>query len=471
MLPRHGESFRSQSVLGLTRESDLSHDELARFTEPHLVTEPPGPRARAAIDADLMVTSPSLPRAYPFVPLRGAGAVVQDVDGNVFLDFNAGIAVCSTGHAHPGVVAAIQAQAERLLHYSASDFYLPVYAEVCARLDRIAPMAGPTRSFLTNSGTEAVEAAIKLARHHTGRQYLVSFLGGFHGRSYGSVSLTASRASYHEGFGPLLPGVLYAPFGAPAAEYLEAVIFRRLVKPGEVAAVFVEPVQGEGGYVVPPKHWLGELRDLCTEHGILLVADEVQSGAGRTGKMWAVEHFGVEPDILLAGKGVASGLPLGAMIARAGLMTWGKGSHGSTYGGSPVSCAAALATLDLIEGGLCDNAARIGSFVLDRLRSLQERQPLLVDVRGLGLMIGIEFDDAEIADAVEVACFKRGVLVLRAGDSTVRMSPPLVIDQDQAAVGLRVFEEACADVAARGPEAFLGGRGAGEAAPGDPEGA
>jgi 4-aminobutyrate aminotransferase len=397
--------------------------------------------------------------------------VIEDVDGNALLDFNAGIAVCSTGHAHPSVVAAIQVQAERLLHYSASDFYLPVYADLCARLDRIAPMGGPTRCFLTNSGTEAVEAAIKLARHHTGRQYLISFLGAFHGRSYGSVSLTASRASYHDGFGPLLPGVLYAPYGAPASDYLERVIFKRLISPREVAAVFVEPIQGEGGYVIPPPHWLSELRDVCTEHGILLVADEVQSGAGRTGTMWALEHFGVEPDILLAGKGIASGLPLGAMVARADLMTWGKGSHGSTYGGSPVSCAAALATLDLIEGGLCDNASRIGSFLLDGLRALRDRQPLLVDVRGLGLMIGIEFESAQIADAVEVGCFKRGVLVLRAGDSTVRMSPPLVIDQDQAAAGLRIFDEACGEVAARGPGAFLAEQGEGEAGSVDPEGA
>jgi 4-aminobutyrate aminotransferase len=369
------------------------------------------------------------------------------VDGNICLDFNAGIAVCSTGHAHPEVVRAISDQAERLLHYSASDFYLPIYTQVCERLDQLAPIDGPTRTFLTNSGTEAVEGAIKLARNHTGRQYLISFLGSFHGRSYGSVSLTASKARYRQGFGPMLPGVLYAPYGDPAGVgYLEDVLFTRLVSPEEVAAVVVEPILGEGGYVVPPAGWLKDLRALCSEHGILFVADEIQSGMGRTGKMWAVEHFDVEPDILLAGKGLASGMPLGALIARADLMTWETGAHGSTFGGNPVSCAAALATIDLIAGGLMANAADVGGFLLDGLRSLQERQSLIAGVRGLGLMIGIEFATPETADAVELDCFRRGILTLRAGDAAIRMSPPLVINREQAATGLRLFEEACTDV-------------------------
>jgi 4-aminobutyrate aminotransferase len=421
------------------------YDALAEHTEPHLVTAVPGPKARAVLEADARVTSPSLPRAYPFAPARGAGAVVEDVDGNVFLDFNAAIAVCSTGHAHPAVVEAIQRQAERLLHYSASDFYLPIYSETCARLDEISPMEGPTRSFLTNSGTEAVEAAIKLARNHTGRQCLIAFFGAFHGRSYGSVSLTASKAKYRAGFGPLLPGVLHAPFGEEG--YIEEVLFKRLVSPEEVAAVVVEPILGEGGYVVPPDGWLPALRELCSRHGILLVADEIQSGMGRTGRMWAVEHWDVEPDIVLAGKGIASGMPLGAMVARAGLMTWEKGAHGSTYGGNPVSCAAALATIDLIEKELAANADLVGGVLLEGLRSLAARQPLIRDVRGLGLMIGIEFADGETADAVEMECFRKGALTLRAGDATVRMSPPLMINEEQAATGLRVFEEACADVA------------------------
>ena len=430
---------------------NLTWRELAACAEPRLLTEVPGPRARALVDEDSSVTSPSLPRAYPFVPSRGAGAVLEDVDGNIFLDFNAGIAVCSTGHAHPDVVDAIQRQAERLLHYSASDFYLPIYAETCARLDEIAPMRDPTRAFLTNSGTEAVEGAIKLARRHTGRQYVIAFLGSFHGRSYGSVSLTASKALYHKGFGPMLPGVLHAPFGTPEGlSYIRDVIFKRLVPAEEVAAIVVEPIQGEGGYVVPPDGWLRELRNLCSEHGILFVADEIQSGIGRTGKMWALEHWDVEPDILLTGKGLASGMPLGAMVARADLMDWGAGAHGSTYGGNPVACAAALATIDLVEKELAANAGSIGSFLVDGLVELRSRQPLIRDVRGLGLMIGIEFGDGETADAVELACFRRGLLTLRAGDAVIRMSPPLVMDERQAASGLRIFEEACSEVASIG---------------------
>ena len=429
------------------RRADETATELGEMTEPRLVTEVPGPKARALIEADARVTSPSLPRAYGFVPARGAGSMIEDVDGNVFLDLNAGIAVCSTGHAHPEVVRAITEQAEKLLHYSASDFFLPIYAETCARLDAIAPMSGSTRSFLTNSGTEAVEAAIKLARNHTGRQYLIAFFGSFHGRSYGSVSLTASKARYHEGFAPLLPGVVHAPWGDEGIDHIEDVLFHRTVPPTEVAAVVVEPVLGEGGYVFPSPTFLPRLRELCSRQGILLVADEVQSGMGRTGKMWAVEHFGVEPDIVLAGKGIASGMPLGAMIARADLMTWKMGAHGSTYGGSPVSCAAALASIDLIEKELMGNAERVGGLLLDGLRELARRQPLIRDVRGLGLMIGIEFADAETADAVEMACFQRGALVLRAGDATIRIAPPLVINQVQAATGLRIFEEACAEVA------------------------
>ncbi|HEY3211553.1 MAG TPA: aminotransferase class III-fold pyridoxal phosphate-dependent enzyme, partial [Actinomycetota bacterium] len=285
-------------VDGPSRLSEVSRHELESMAEPRLVTEIPGPRTRALIEADRKVTSPSLPRAYPFAPARGAGSMIEDVDGNVFLDFNAGIAVCSTGHTHPKVVEAIQEQAERLLHYSGGDFYLPIYAEVCAELDRITTVGGPARTFLTNSGTEAVEAAIKLARNSTGRQYLVAFIGGFHGRSYGSVSLTASKAKYHAGFGPLLPGVLHAPFGVPVSEFIEPVIFRRLVPPNEVAAIVVEPIQGEGGYVVPPQGWLAELREMCSRHGILLIADEIQSGMGRTGRMWAYEHEDVVPDIV-----------------------------------------------------------------------------------------------------------------------------------------------------------------------------
>jgi 4-aminobutyrate aminotransferase len=428
----------------------LSYDALASFTEPRLITEIPGPKARGVMDADARVTSPSLPRAYPFAPRRGAGSIVEDVDGNIFLDFNAGIAVASTGHSHPKVVDAIQRQAELLLHYSASDFYLPIYSELCAVLDEITSVGGSAKSFLTNSGTEAVEGALKLARHNTGRQYVIAFLGGFHGRSYGSVTLTASNAKYHEGFAPLLPGVLHAPFGADDTDhYIEKVIFKRLVKPNEIAAIVVEPIQGEGGYVIPPDGWLRYLKDLADTHGIMFVADEIQSGMGRTGAMWAVDHWDITPDILLAGKGLASGMPLGAIIVREDLMTWPTGAHGSTYGGNPVSCAAALATIQLIRDELMSNAADVGGVLIARLKALAERQPLIREVRGLGMMIGIEFADAATADAVEIACFNRGLLTLRAGDSTIRMSPPLVLNPEQAAAGLRIFEEACSEVASR----------------------
>ncbi|MDQ3752385.1 MAG: acetyl ornithine aminotransferase family protein [Actinomycetota bacterium] len=441
------------------------YESLAGHTEPVISTDLPGPKGRSLIDVDAQVTSPSLPRAYSFVPDRGAGAVITDVDGNVFLDFNAGIAVCSTGHAHPAVVAAIKEQAEKLLHYSASDFYLPIYAEMCARLAAISPMEGRARVFLTNSGTEAVEAAIKLARHHTGRQYILSFFGSFHGRSYGSVSLTASKANYRADFGPLLPGVLHAPYAGrfdsftglvgsgdfggelaePDLDYINDVIFKRLAKPHEVAAVVVEPILGEGGYVVPPRSWLLQLRNMCDAHGILFVADEVQSGIGRTGSMWAMEHFDIEPDIVLAGKGIASGMPLGAMIARAELMTWPLGTHGSTYGGNPVSCASGLATLDLVAGELMTNARAVGDFLMEGLKAIAQRQPAIEEVRGLGLMIGVELPSPQVADAIEIAAFKKGLLVLRAGDSTIRMAPPLIIDRRQAATGLRLFEEACAE--------------------------
>ena len=444
---------------------DMELEGLADADAPRLITEIPGPEAQLVLERDRATTSPSLPRAYPFVPKRGAGSVVEDVDGNRFLDLNAGIAVTSTGHCHPKVVEAIQEQAAQLIHYSASDFFLPIYSELTQKLDEIAPMRGKARSFLTNSGTEAVEAAIKLARHHTGRQYMIAFFGSFHGRSYGSVSLTASKANYRAGFGPLLPGVLHAYFGDgrdmhmapgsatdgfPTIDYIEQVLMRRLVSPLEVAAVFVEPVLGEGGYIVPPEGWLLALRELCDRHGIMLVCDEVQSGMGRTGKMWAVEHMGVEPDILLSGKGIASGMPLGAMIARDERMTWSIGTHGSTYGGNPVSCAAALATIDLIQDGLLENAAKVGDVLLNGLRDLQPRHASIREVRGLGLMIGIQFPSHDAADAVEKAAFRRGLLMLGCGDDAIRMSPPLVFREDQAAVALGVFEEAVTEVEASG---------------------
>jgi 4-aminobutyrate aminotransferase len=416
---------------------------------PHLVTELPGPKARAHLEFDRQWTSPSVPRAYPVVPVRAEGCTIEDIDGNLLLDFNAGIAVTSTGHCHPDVVRRIQDQAGKMIHYSA-DFYLPIYAETCAELARIAPMKEKCRVFLGNSGTEAIEGAIKLARFATGRQYLVAFLGAFHGRTYGSLSLTASKVKYHAGFGPMLPGVFHAPFGHVAdLAWFDEVLFDKLVLPTEVAAIVVEPIQGEGGYVVPEDGFLAGLRRICDEHGILLIADEVQSGAGRTGKMWAIQNWGVEPDIVATAKGIASGMPLGAFIARDSLMSkWGPGAHGTTYGGNPVACAAALETIKLLEGGLMANATARGTELLAGLKALQVKYPSVIqDVRGIGLMIGVEFDTHEHAAAVEWASFQRGLLTLEAGHKVVRISPPLVLTEAEAATGLRLFGEAVAEVA------------------------
>jgi 4-aminobutyrate aminotransferase len=417
---------------------------------PDIVTELPGPKARAHVAFDQAWTSPSLPRAYPIVPVRGEGLTVEDIDGNLFLDFAAGIAVTSTGHSHPQVVAAIKEQAAELIHFSASDFYLPIYPQVCRELARLAPMSGKVRAYLGNSGTEVVEAAIKLARFATKRPYIVAFLGAFHGRTYGSVSLTASKAKYHAGFGPLLPGIFHAPYGrVEDLRWFDDVLFNKLVPANEVAAIIVEPIQGEGGYVVPEDGFLQGLRRICDEHGILLIADEIQSGAGRTGRMWAVEHWGVEPDILLTAKGIASGMPLSALIARAELLeSWGAGAHGSTYGGNPVACAAALATIELLVGGLVENAVVRGSQAMAGLSRLRARFPSLVtDVRGKGLMLGIEFDTPERAEEVQWEAFQMGLLVLECGKSSVRMSPALTVTETEMATGLRLFAAAVAAVA------------------------
>ena len=384
--------------------TSITSDDLATPAEPRILTDLPGPAARAVIERDERVTSPSLTRVYPLVVRRGAGCIIEDVDGNRFLDFNAGIAVTAAGHAHPRVNAAIHAQVDDVLHYCSSDFYLPVYAEICERLAASAPMQ-PARVFLANSGTEAVEGAIKLARHSTGRPNVIAFFGGFHGRSLGSLSLTASKARQRGGFGAMLAGSFHAPYAGQAeldgAAYIEEVLFKRLTEPDDVAAIFVEPIQGEGGYIVPPRGWLGELRELCDRHGILLVMDEVQSGIGRTGKMWACEHEGVVPDVICAGKGLASGLPLAALIARADIMDWPPGRHGSTFGGNPVACAAAVATFDLVEGGLAANAAMVGAHLLAGLRAMQPKHPVITDVRGRGLMVGIDTPDHDTAEALQ----------------------------------------------------------------------
>ena len=433
-------------------------DEVPSFegrTVPDIRTPIPGPKARVHVKFDHQYTSPSLPRAYPIVPVRGRGATIEDIDGNLFLDFTAGIAVSSTGYVHPRISAAIERQANDLIHFSASDFYLPIYAKLAAELDRIAPMDGPTRSFIGNSGAEAVEAAIKLARFATGRQYLVAFIGGFHGRTYGAVTLTASKAKYHSGFGPMLPGVLHVPFGSHGLDELEQRVFKRLVPADEIAAIIVEPIQGEGGYVIPDAAFFPRLRKICDDNGILLIADEVQSGAGRTGKMWAIEHFGVQPDILCAAKGIASGMPISAAIARAEIMTWQGGHHGSTFGGNPISCATALETIAMLDEGLIDNAAARGEQIMAGLRRIAVDHPdMMRDVRGKGLMIGVQFDSGETAEAVQWAAFTRGLLVLEAGEDVVRMSPPLVINEAEADTAVWLFGEAVAAVAAHPQRAY-----------------
>jgi 4-aminobutyrate aminotransferase len=413
--------------------------------------------------------SPSYTRDYPFVIARGEGAVVEDVDGNRFLDCAAGIAVNSTGVSHPDVVRAITEQAQKFIHMSGTDFYYEPQVRLAETLAGIVPIDEPIRSFFGNSGTEATEAAIKLARYYTRRQNVIAFFGAFHGRSLGSLSLTASKSVQRRGFGPLMPGVYHAPFPNPyrfhgsadqcAAESLAFIrdqLFVHLCAPDEVAAIVVEPIQGEGGYVVPPAAFLQGLRALATEHGIVLVADEVQSGMGRTGRMFASEHFGLKADVVNIAKGIASGLPLGVTCARAEVMSWPPGAHASTFGGNPVSCAAANATIRLLEDSLVANAAAVGAHFFDGLRELQKKHPLVGDVRGRGLMIGIELvrdrqtkeRAVEERNALVQAMFRRGVLVLGAGKNAIRLAPPLVLTTSQADSVLRVMDEALTDVSA-----------------------
>ncbi len=436
---------------------------------PLLRTSLPGPKAQAIIARDTHVVSPSYTRGYPLVIASGAGSSVEDVDGNVFLDCTAGIAVNSTGHSHPAVVKAIIEQAQKFLHMSGTDFYYEPQVRLAEELASIAPIAGGVRSFFGNSGTEAVEACLKLARYSTGRQNVIAFLGAFHGRTMGALSLTGSKAIQRRGFGPMLPGVYHAPYpdryraplGADAescadacVDFIEHQLFTHLVSPDEVAAVIVEPIQGEGGYIVAPDAFLQRLRALTKKYGILLVADEVQSGMGRSGKMFAIEFAGVEPDVMAIAKGIASGLPLGVAVARAGLMTWPPGAHASTFGGNPVSCAAALATITLLKERLVANAADVGAHLMAGLKELADKHPLIGDVRGRGLMIGVELvrdrQTKERAtterDAVVTAAFRRGLLVLGAGKNAVRFSPPLVLTRAEAETAVKIFDEALTEV-------------------------
>lgn len=426
---------------------------------PRILTPPPGPRARAIIDRDAAWTSTSYIKEYPLVIAGGKGAMVEDVDGNRYIDYMAGIAVSSTGYNHPQVVAAIKAQADRFLHICGTDFYFEGFAQLAERLAKLAPGPSRKRTFLSNSGTEAVEGAIKLARYHTRRSALIAFQGSFHGRTYGAMSLTSSKMKQHKHFGPFLPEVHHVPYANPyhmggdqaaIAHSLTALhdLLDRHVAPEDVAAIFVEPIQGEGGYVIPPMGFLTALRELCDRHGILLVADEVQSGVGRTGKMWACDWEGVEPDIIITAKGLASGMPIGAFIARESVMTWEAGSHGSTFGGNPVSVAAAMATLDVIEASL-PHIQRMGDRMLAHARRMRETYAVIGDVRGRGLMLGIEFVKdrqtrepfPEIIDRITERAFARGLLLLGCGKSTFRLAPPLVLDEYDVDTGMGILEQ------------------------------
>jgi 4-aminobutyrate aminotransferase len=429
------------------------------------ITSPlPGPKAQAVLAQDQRYVSPSYSRPYPLVAAKAEGMVVTDMDGNTFLDFAAGIAVCATGHCHPRIVKVIQDQAAQLIHLSGTDFYYPQLSALAQKLAEIAPGPGNKKVYFGNSGTEAIEAALKLARYATGRKKFIAFYGAFHGRTLGSLSLTASKPVQRRGFGPLLEGVTHIPYPYcyrcpnrpvdggchPAClRVIEDQLFKTILSPDEVAAIVFEPILGEGGYIVPPPEFFEELKAISKRHGILLIADEVQSGMGRTGKMFAVEHFGVEPDIIAIAKGVASGLPLGAIVARAELMSWPPGSHASTFGGNPISCAAALETIRLIEAELMQNAADVGEHLLQSLRKLKSRCPVIGDVRGLGLMIGIELVKDQVTkekagvwrDLAVQRCFERGLLILGCGENTLRLMPPLIVSRAQADAAVEILED------------------------------
>ena len=435
---------------------------------PDIKTSLPGPKAKAIIEKDTQFVSPSYTRDYPFVIARGEGAVVEDVDGNRFLDCAAGIAVNSTGVSHPEVVKAITEQAQKFIHMSGTDFYYEPQVRLAEDLASLVPIDGDVRTFFGNSGTEATEAAIKMARYYTKRQGIIAFLGAFHGRSMGSLALTASKAIQRRGFAPFMPGVYHAPYpdtyrfdgsadacAEASLAFIRDQLFVHLISPDEVGAIVVEPIQGEGGYLVPPKAFLQGLRELATQHGIVLVCDEVQSGMGRTGKMFALEHFGIQADVVNLAKGIASGLPLGVSCAKAEIMSWPPGAHASTFGGNPVACAAANATIKLLREGLIANAGSVGAHLKSGLGELQKKYPLIGDIRGMGLMIGIEFVKdrstkeraVDERNAVVQAMFRRGVLVLGAGRNALRLAPPLVLSKAQADSVLETLDAALGEVA------------------------
>jgi 4-aminobutyrate aminotransferase len=432
--------------------------------KPRITTKLPGPKAREVLRRDSKYVSSSYTRFYPFVMEKGEGVWLTDIDGNQFLDFTSGIGVTATGHSHPEVVKAITEQAGRFLHMSGTDFYYAVQARLAAKLAEIVPGAQNKRTFFCNSGTEAVESAMKLARHYTRRPRFIAFTGSFHGRTYGALTLTASKSIQKKYFGPLLPGVTHVayaycyrcPFHLQypscdllCVQYIEEVLFKKIVPPEEVAGIFVEPIQGEGGYVVPPKGFMPALRKLCDKYGMLLIDDEIQAGMGRTGRMFAIEHYNTKADVYCLAKGIASGLPLGACVSRAGIMDWQPGAHASTFGGNPVACAAALKTVELLENGLVENAARMGQIAMQRLKEMETRFECIGDIRGYGLMIGIELvadrktkeTVKDKRDAVVYEAFKQGLLLLGAGESVVRLIPPLVINEQELHTGLDLFEK------------------------------
>ncbi len=431
---------------------------------PTILTELPGPEAKKVLEKDKRFISQSYTRVYPLVVKRAEGVWVEDVDSNRFLDFTSGIAVCNTGHSHPNVVAAIQRQAERFIHMSGTDFYYEAQSNLAEKLAEIAPGRKEKRVFFGNSGAEAIEAALKLARYHTKRSRIIAFLGAFHGRTMGALSLTASKVIQEKGFFPLVPGITHVPYaycyrcpshacypgcGCACVEWIREDLFKRSLPPEEVAAIFVEPIQGEGGYIVPPPEFHRKLYALAKEFGILFVVDEVQTGMGRTGKMFGIEHWDIVPDIIAIAKGIASGMPLGAMVSQSEVMTWIPGSHASTFGGNPVSCQAALSTIELLEGGLIQNAASVGNYIVAQLQELQKKFPLIGDVRGRGLMIGVELVKDPVTKEKAVAerskiiqgCFEKGLLILGCGENVIRLIPPLIITKKDADTALTILEE------------------------------
>lgn len=447
----------------------MSSTTMAPPKRPSIKTALPGPKGKKVIEADAQFVNPSYPRpSFKLVAERAQGVWVEDVDGNVFLDCNAGVAVCSTGHCHPEVVNAIQRQAEQLIHMCGTDYYYSLMPALAQKLDEIVPVPSPTRTHFANSGTEAVETALKLAMHATGREKFIAFFNSFHGRTLGSLSLTSSKTAQRLGFKRQALDVVHVPYpnefrnpfraedcgegGAAqgALNWIEERLFKTTTPPEEVAAIVVEAVQGEGGYVPAPKSFLQGLRRICNEHGILLVVDEVQSGMGRTGKMFASDHYDLEPDIVCIAKGIGSGLPIGATVARASLMDWKPGAHASTFGGNPVCIAAALKTIELLENGLVKNSAEVGSYLKAELEKLMKKHDCIGDVRGMGMMLGVEFvtdktsnkPAPELRDRVEVACFERGLIILGAGTNTIRWSPPLILTKQNVDVAIEIFDQA-----------------------------